>query len=313
MDKLSLLKSVFIFKELNDDIMQQLLVNVEEVKLDALTQIFEEGSFSDSFYIIESGEVIIYKKLGADKEKVLIVLNRGNIFGETAFFSNQYRTANAKTKNKAVLLKIARKPFLDVINKNPKEGINILSRLLEVVTARLERTSRELATVYQTSKIIASARNLNLIVKGIREEILLAVPEAENVITYLYNEFNREFEEVAADKSFNEIPLQHPLIKQLKENPSGFIFNDSTETPLSSIDFLKTSKAFSIVPCILPDKLLGFMAITNTKKTGVFENHNASLLLAVSDQLAEAIENIHFQQEEQDRKRLMNARESFND
>lgn len=310
MNKLSLLRSVFIFSELSENILTQLSSDIKEVKLNDNAVIFIEGSPSDCSYIVESGEVIIFKKLGPEQEKILTVLGKGDIFGEMAFFSAQPRTADAKTKGEVALVKITRESFLSIVNKQPKEGVNILSKLLEVVMTRLEQTSRELATIYQTSKVISSGRHVTEIVKGLHEEILLAIPEAQNAVTYLYNEFNQEFDQIASVKSFNEISLTHPLIKELSQNQSALLFNDASKSTLLEQDFLKGSKSFLIVPCLRSGQLLGFIALTNKDKKDAFKNSYSLLLLSVSSQLAEAIENLRFQQEQRDMQRLMDAKQS---
>jgi CRP-like cAMP-binding protein len=312
MDRISLLKSVSIFNGLSDEILNQFSANAKEINLKTGSDIFKEGNASDSFYVIETGEVVIFKKLGPGKEKTLAILGEGNIFGEMAFFSELPRTADAKTKSDCALIKIDRKTFLDITNEHSKEGLKILSGLLEVVMIRLEQTSRELATVYQASRVISSGKNTISIVKGLNDEVLLAIPEAKAAVTYLHNEYNQEFEQIAEEKVYKEIPENHPLFKKLTENQSVITSNDELNTILEQIDFIKGAKSFLIAPCIKSAKLLGFMALTNNSKKDAFKNNHSLLLSSVANQLAEAIENIKYQQEERDRKRLMNARESFN-
>ena len=88
MDKLSLLKSVFIFSELDDALLRQVVSLTKEVNFKANTDIFREGDKSDSFYIVNEGEITIFKQLGPGREKALAVLGKGLVFGEMAFFSD---------------------------------------------------------------------------------------------------------------------------------------------------------------------------------------------------------------------------------
>ncbi|MFC1516810.1 TIGR02266 family protein [Thermodesulfobacteriota bacterium] len=64
--------------------------------------IFEEGSSGDWLYVIESGAVEIYKKVGGDKF-VIEVLQPGDVFGEIAFFAKIPRTASAMAVGTATL------------------------------------------------------------------------------------------------------------------------------------------------------------------------------------------------------------------
>ncbi|MBW2200109.1 MAG: cyclic nucleotide-binding domain-containing protein [Deltaproteobacteria bacterium] len=56
--------------------------------------IFEEGNSGDWVYIIQSGAVELYRKVG-EKKVVVAVLQPGDIFGEIAFIAKIPRTASA--------------------------------------------------------------------------------------------------------------------------------------------------------------------------------------------------------------------------
>jgi CRP/FNR family transcriptional regulator len=310
MDKLSLLKSVFIFKGLEDSLLNKFKQAVKEAKFKSGSIIFKEGDSSDSFYIVHSGDVMIYKELGPGKEKVLTFLKSSGIFGEMAFFSDRPRTANAKAASDTLLYSISKNNFLKIVSEQPEEGMKILSKLLEVVMERLEQTSRELATVYQAGKIISSGRSLKEIAQKVQEEINLAIPEIENYAMYFYNEFNREFEPLACSLKLNEIPANDPLVCLIAGKPKGLISEETGKNPTGTGIF-KGSKSFLVVPIIKINDLLGFIMLTNTKKANVFKNSHALLILSVAGQLAEAVENIRYQQEERDRKRLKESKQGY--
>ncbi|MBN1620967.1 MAG: cyclic nucleotide-binding domain-containing protein [Endomicrobiales bacterium] len=311
MDKISLFKSVYIFSNLENSLISQFVDQIKEVKISRDTEIFREGDMSDCFYIIDSGEINIYKQLGAGKEKILAILGPGTVFGEMAFFSDLPRTANARARTDSSILKINRDDFLNIVNIKPKEGLKILSRLLEVVMGRLEQTSRELATVYQTGKIISSNKPLNQIIKEVQDEILSAIPDANQYATFLYNEFNQEFEAISSCDKIKEIPVKNKIIENIKNARSGIISKNSKDDNIASDMFFKDSKSCLIVPILRIDNLLGFLLLSNSERTNAFKNSHALLLLAVAGQLSEAIENIHFKQEERDRQKLQAAKQEY--
>ncbi|MBN1663057.1 MAG: cyclic nucleotide-binding domain-containing protein [Deltaproteobacteria bacterium] len=73
--------------------------------------IFEEGSYGDWVYTVESGKVEISRKL--EDEKIIIsTLTEGDIFGEVAFLANVPRTATATAVGKTVI-GIVDRAFLD--------------------------------------------------------------------------------------------------------------------------------------------------------------------------------------------------------
>jgi len=311
MDKLSLLKSVFVFSGLDEQLLSRLTGQLKETKFAEGREIFSEGRTADSFFIVDSGEVIISKQLGPDQKKTLAVLGTGSVFGEMAFFSDSPRTANAVARTACTLWRVERNGFMKFIADEPQAGLRILSGLLQVSMDRLEQTSRELATIYQTGKIIASGKRLEEIAQGIQYELLLAIPEADHAAAFLYNEFNDDYDPVVAPQGTKEIPLNHPMIQALLRNTSGIMLEDCTLAQFPLESFLSGAKALLLSPITKGGRLIGFLALWNTDKKNVFKNSHCLLLASVSGQLAEAIENLRHQQEERDRQRLKNARHGY--
>ena len=75
--------------------------------------------------------------------------------------------------------------------------------------------------------------------------------------------------------------------------------------------FLKDARSSLFAPVVKGGKLLGFFSLWNTKKSGAFKNSHCLLVSSVAGQLAEAVENIRYQQEERDRRRLNDAKQSM--
>ena len=220
MEKLALLKSVFVFSGLEIDLLLNIAKQLKELKLAAGSEIFREGSHSDSFYIIESGEIIISKCLGVDRRKTLAILGTGSVFGEMAFFGDLPRTADASAKTDSLIWKIDKDDFSNIILEQPHAGLQVLSGLLQVTLERLEQSSRELATIYQTGNAISTGNNLFNIARDIKDEILLAVTCADDVAIFIYNDFNMEYEPIAAPPDTRAIQPSHPMIGLIKENNS---------------------------------------------------------------------------------------------
>jgi CRP-like cAMP-binding protein len=308
MDKRAGLSSVFVFSGLDEAVLSQLSARVVEVRVAARQILFREGEQADSFYVIDTGEVTIARRLGTEQEKILSVLGPGNVFGEMAFCSESPRTADAAAKSDSTLWKIGRADFAALIANHPEAGLRILSRLMQVTMGRLEQTSRELSTVYQTGKIIASGRQLNDIVGCVREEIRLALPESQDGAVYLYNEFNQEFDPAAAPQGMKEIAEADPVIRQLSNSVDG-LFPAAAEHILWCRNITHSNAQSVLFSPIRNDKkLFGFILVWDARQAGAFTNNHALLVASVAGQLASAIENIRFQQEEHDRRRLNNAR-----
>lgn len=311
MDKLSLLKSVFVFGGLEDGLLGKIAAHLQEARFEDGQLIFKQDEKADSFFIVDTGEVSISKKLGPGQEKALALLGPGSVFGEMAFFSDSPRTANAAAKSQVLLWKIERGDFMNFISEEPKAGLRILSGLLQVSMDRLEQTSRELATIYQTGKAISSGRQLGEILKEIVEELLLAVPAADNGAAYVYNEFNDEFDPAACGPGACQVEKTHPLIKLMSGRTNGALVNSAEEIAKVNIPLFEGAKSLLVSPIFKETKLLGFTALWSTKIPQAFKSSHMLLAATVSSQLAEAIENIRHQQEERDRQRLRNAKDSY--
>ncbi|MHB9154968.1 MAG: cyclic nucleotide-binding domain-containing protein [Endomicrobiales bacterium] len=311
MDKVTLLKSVFVFSGLEDSLLAEIARHLKEAEFPRGQEIFRQQGSADAFFIIDTGEVTISKVLGPGQEKLLAVLGPGSVFGEMAFFSDSPRTANARARTDAVLFKIERSDFMHFIQTEPKAGLRVLSGLLQVAMDRLEQTSRELATIYQTGKVISSGRRLSEVAAGIRDELLLAVPEAENGAIFLYNEFNEEYDPVAAPEGTKEISPASPLLVRVKEKLGEVIINDPGEAGAPVEEFLAGARTVLLSPIVKEVKILGFIVLWNAHQAGVFRTSHSLLVSSVGGQLAEAAENLRHQQEERDRRRLNNARQGY--
>lgn len=304
MEKIEILKSVFVFQGLDESLLGQLAAQFKEARFAAGKIIFAEGAAADAFYIVEAGEVGISKRIDAQREKLLAAMGPGSVFGEMAFFAASPRTATATARTGTVLLTIGREDFMGFIVRAPDAGIRILSGLLQVSMDRLEQTSRELVTVYRTGTIIASGQTLAGIIRAVQDELLFAIPRADSGATFIYNEFNDEYEPLAAPEGTAEIPPSAPIIASAASEPSGIVANDTSALPFAPEKFLSGARSVLISPVLKSSRLLGFIAVWNSKITGAFNNSHRLLLSAVAGQIAEAVENIKHQEEERNRMRL---------
>lgn len=79
----------------------------ETRSVDAGVDIVMEGQEADAAYIIESGTCEVYRSAG-DERRVLSTLGPGDVFGETAIFTNKPRTASVMAREPVELVVITR-------------------------------------------------------------------------------------------------------------------------------------------------------------------------------------------------------------
>jgi uncharacterized protein (TIGR02266 family) len=100
--------------------------------------IFEEGNSGDWVYLIQSGAVELYKKVG-EKKVVIAVLQPGDIFGELAFIAKIPRTASARAVG-PTSVGIIDRTFLDQ-EYNGLSGS--FQMILKSIALRFERTTEK--------------------------------------------------------------------------------------------------------------------------------------------------------------------------
>lgn len=102
--------------------------------------IFEEGSFGDWLYIIESGNVELSKNIKGGRV-IIQTLSEGDILGELAFLANIPRTATATAIGETVIGVVDRE-FLD--NEYNKIS-QYFQQIIRTLALRLRKTTDALA------------------------------------------------------------------------------------------------------------------------------------------------------------------------
>ena len=98
--------------------------------------IFEEGSHGDWIYVVEEGEVEVFKIVEGQK-KMIEVLKPGDVFGEMAYISKAPRSATAAAKGIAVVGIVDRTYFDHEFNKLSGD----FQQMLKLVAFRLRKTT----------------------------------------------------------------------------------------------------------------------------------------------------------------------------
>ena len=90
-----LLKRVAIFKDLDEDELNQVADVCKEEKFVSGEYIFREGEHGNRLYLIVDGEVRISRDVPGSGEEALAVLKAGALFGEMAVFDRTERSTHA--------------------------------------------------------------------------------------------------------------------------------------------------------------------------------------------------------------------------
>jgi CRP-like cAMP-binding protein len=103
------------------------------------TELFRKGDKGLGLFAVVSGLVEISVPSDEGKKIVLNLIGVNEIFGELALLDGGPRTADAVTLKDSQLLSLDRRDFVSVLQHEPALAL----RLLELVTARLRKTSEQ--------------------------------------------------------------------------------------------------------------------------------------------------------------------------
>jgi len=127
--------------------------------------IFLEYEPGDSFYLIQSGRVKI-SKVVAENEKMLAILEPGDVFGEMAIIENAPRSATAVAVEEVRALLFKKENFEIILQTNPAMAL----KLLTIFAKRIYEQKRRLmvlaleeddAKVMDVLLMLAEQRGIN--------------------------------------------------------------------------------------------------------------------------------------------------------
>ena len=136
-EKVLFLKSVDLFRALPGEELAPIAEIAEEQSFAAGDQIFAEGEPGDALYLIVEGAVQVHRA-----KKQVARLGARDVFGEMAVLDSHPRSVSATVVEDAVLLKIGRDDFRDILQERPEIGMGVIQVL-----------SRRLRTVESTARV----------------------------------------------------------------------------------------------------------------------------------------------------------------
>ena len=148
---LSLYRKIFLFQDLEEEELKQVLDRTSSREYPAGSVILEEGQPGDSMFIMCQGEVEITKKLtlildeDTPKERVMIRLKAedGVSFGEMALLEDEARSATVEALTDCLLLELNREEFMGLVHANHAMGLKLLLRLAQLLSKHLRKTNAD--------------------------------------------------------------------------------------------------------------------------------------------------------------------------
>lgn len=102
--------------------------------------LFAEGDPPDNLYVVTSGRIAISNRSIDDRESMVALMERGDLFGEMGLFDSHGRSAEARALEISNVLEIPYKPLRAVYKAQPEQlwpVVGLLSRRLRAMDGAL--------------------------------------------------------------------------------------------------------------------------------------------------------------------------------
>ena len=141
------IKQSAIFKDLEEDELEQVaeICEVQELKFDEY--IFREGDEGDRLYIISKGEVRISRDVPGTGEEAIVILKKGACFGEMAVLDPSERSTDAISNSRCTLLSISRSDFELLLDSDRNLAHKLLWSVVRLLCQRLRVTNDNLQSI----------------------------------------------------------------------------------------------------------------------------------------------------------------------
>jgi anion transporter len=187
------IRKIPLFSGLSREDVAKVLGKLEEKSYPAGVTIFSQGDKGDAFYFIHEGAVEVVLQSGGGRSETLAVLGPQDWFGEMALLSGEPRSATIVTVKDAVLWRLSREAWDDLIEKHPIWLLHfcaLLSKRLAHVEHQYSSgrdAFNSLAEEFYTSRPVESQRFFRraALLSRIDLETVDFVMETEGAKTYL--------------------------------------------------------------------------------------------------------------------------------
>lgn len=129
-------KQVSLFTDLDDENIRELMAMAKKRTFRPGEVIFHRDDVGQVLYVIKEGKVNICLVGPEGQEISLVVLGKGDCFGELAILDRLPRSADAVALERVECYTLQRSDFHNAIMKNPKIAIQVM----EVLSRRLRKT-----------------------------------------------------------------------------------------------------------------------------------------------------------------------------
>jgi len=142
-----------LFKDIPREKLEKIAESAREETVPENTVIFNQGDPGDSFYVISSGRVRVFRKDRRGVEINLSELGRGESFGEMALLSGEPRSAHVETLEKTRLIVIPKDVFLNILQDYPDISLAFMKQISTWLLEDVKIVEREVRKQYDQPRM----------------------------------------------------------------------------------------------------------------------------------------------------------------
>jgi rhodanese-related sulfurtransferase len=142
-----------ILKKLPEEIRKEIALRAESKTLSTGSMVCRQGDPGDSFFMIKSGTVRIYRKTKENIETELAVLGSGDSFGEMALLTGAPRAANVVVVEDAELTSLSKDQFDRILKSYPVVALTLIKQMASWLIDNDQIIEREHSRQYKPPKL----------------------------------------------------------------------------------------------------------------------------------------------------------------
>jgi CRP-like cAMP-binding protein len=309
---LQILKTIPVFSGIKKEALISLSSVLKEERFQRGDCIVREGDYSNTIYIIRSGEVEVRKVINreSDRFKTLAILEEGDIFGEMAVFGGELRSADVIAREDSILWRMDSNDVINIVAKDAVSGVRLLQVIITILIARIKSLNRELTTLYEIGRLVPETHDLQELTGVVFEQLMKDIEAAKMGFVTIWNKFNNEFDiyhAVNIGRRRHIIEKEDPVASWLLKNKSPLLVKDSIESPDFKNRFY-SGRSFIASPFIHDNEVLGFVLLSNPTKKRAFSYSQYVLLFTVCNQVGARLRDLEKKKEDTDKERLARIR-----
>jgi CRP-like cAMP-binding protein len=141
--RVELLQSMPVFGAVQTQVLMYLLQSSRSVPMKRGGYFFREGDLADSMFVLEEGEVAVYRNWQGTDFK-LRELRAGDCFGEMALLDCQPRSASVLVLQDALAIEISTAQLAEIYEKFPDQFVLMHMNMAREVCRRLRAADQRL-------------------------------------------------------------------------------------------------------------------------------------------------------------------------